>query len=320
MTGTSGFIGTSLCERLAARTGFDVVGVDRRPPPECFPSIVYVDGDLTDTRFVRRLVQDAEPDAIVHLAAQARVDPSLLAAAPTYADNVTTTLNLIAALEGLSRQSCRFVYASSETVYGQTSRLPSTEDSPLNPQSPYAASKAACELLVTRALPRTALILRSGMGFGPRSDPSAQVVGRFISRALDNRPILFPKEDPRLGHPTRDTNFVGNFLDGLELALRAGATGTYNIASGREVSILDLAKSVIQATGTGAILRSDEFQYRAGEAGVRTWLDVSKGHDAFGYSPKVSLEDGLRPTVEWYRLHRDYFHKTQEPGPIATTQ
>jgi nucleoside-diphosphate-sugar epimerase len=123
-----------------------------------------------------------------------------------------------------------------------------------------------------------------------------------------------------LGHPTRDTNFVGNFLDGLELALRAGATGTYNIASGREVSILDLAKSVIQATGTGAILRSDEFQYRAGEAGVRTWLDVSKGHDAFGYSPKVSLEDGLRPTVEWYRLHRDYFHKTQEPGPIATTQ
>jgi nucleoside-diphosphate-sugar epimerase len=307
VTGTSGFIGTSFCERCAGKGPFDVVGVDRRPPRERFASVNYIRGDLTDGKFVRGLVTESDPDAIVHFAAQARVDPSLAAASPTYADNVVATLNLIEAAEDLGHRLTQFVYVSSETVYGDAPGYPCPETSPLNPQSPYAASKAACELLVSRALPGNALILRSGMGYGPRSDPSAQVVGRFICQALTGRPILFPKEMPRGEHPTRDVNYVSNFLDGLELALGARATGTFNVASGQEVSILDLANEVVKVVGKGSIECSDDFHYRAGEAGVRTWLDISKARDSFGYTPKVPLRSGLRTTVRWYASNPDYF-------------
>ena len=307
VTGTSGFIGASFCERCAGKGPFELVGVDRRPPRERFASMDYISGDLTDGKFVRRLVTNSEPEAIVHFAAQARVDPSLAAASPTYADNVVATLNLIEAAEDLGHRLTQFVYVSSETVYGDAPGYPCPEASPLNPQSPYAASKAACELLVSRALPENALILRSGMGYGPRSDPGAQVIGRFICRALTSRPILFPKVVPGGGHPTRDVNYVSNFLDGLELALGAGATGTFNVASGREVSILDLANEVVKVVGKGSIECSDDFHYRAGEAGVRTWLDISKARDSFGYTPKVPLRAGLKITARWYVSNPDYF-------------
>ena len=284
-----------------------MVGVDRRTPRESFDDVTYVVGNLTDASFVRKLVSETQPDAIVHLAAQARVDPSLVTASPTYSDNVVATLNLIAAVEELGGRLNRFVYASSETVYGDTTEFPSKETSPLNPQSPYAASKAACELLVGRALPGKALILRSGMGYGPRSDPGAQVVGRFIRRASQGKPILFPRTPPPEGHPTRDINYVSNFLEGIELALRAGVTGTYNVASGREVSIPELADAVIRAVGMGSVLEAEGFAYRPGEAGARTWLDVSRARDDFGYRPRVQLEEGLRTTVGWYRSNPDYF-------------
>lgn len=307
VTGTSGFIGTSLCEAFGDREDFDIVGVDRRSPRERFARVRYVTGDLTDASFVGQLVIDANPDTIVHLAAQARVDPSLIAASPTYSDNVQTTLNLISAMEALGQRTNRFVYASSETVYGTTTEYPSRETSPLNPQSPYAASKAASELLVSRAFPQKSLILRSGMGYGPRSDPGAQVVARFITRALHDKPILFPRDSPPEGEPTRDVNFVGNFLEGLDLALRAGVSGVYNIASGREVSISELARAVVRKVGKGSIVCSETFRYRQGEAGARTWLDVSKARDRFGYRPRVALEQGLETTVRWYRSHLDYF-------------
>lgn len=307
VTGTSGFIGTSMCERFSAAPGFELAGLDRRPPKEQFDGVEYIQADLTDRKAVLDVLRQVEPDVIVHLAAQARVDPSLLASTPTYTDNVVATLNLIAAAEAARPKAPKFMYASSETVYGATTVYPSPESSPPNPISPYAASKAACELLVTRAFPETHLILRSGMGYGPRSDPAAQVVGRFILRALAGKPILFPSGVGPSEQPTRDVNFVGNFLSGVELALRAGAMGTFNVASGEEVSVLDLARRVIRAVGRGEIRTTEEFRYRPGEVGTRTWLDITKARDAFGYSPSVDLESGLARTVEWYRTHPMYF-------------
>jgi len=226
---------------------------------------------------------------------------------PTYSDNVLATLNLIAGAEALPRRKPTFLYASSETVYGDTTIYPSVEGAPLNPLSPYAASKAACELLVTRAFPSKSLIIRSGMGYGPRSDPSAQVVARFITHSLTGRPILFPEGTPPSAHPTRDVNFVGNFLDGVELALRAGANGTFNVASGSELSILELAKAIVRVVGRGEIVMTSRFKYRPGELGARTWLDTSKAREAFGYVPQVGLNEGLRRTAEWYESNPDYF-------------
>jgi nucleoside-diphosphate-sugar epimerase len=310
VTGTSGFIGTSFCERLSGNRAFDVVGLDRRPPRETFATVEHISADLTDRAAVVETFRRLEPDVIVHLAAQARVDPSLVVASPTYSDNVVATLNLIAGAEKLGRRAPTFVYASSETVYGAASVYPSPESVALNPLSPYAASKAASELLVTRAFPSKSLILRSGMGYGPRSDPSAQVVGRFITRALAGKPLLFPVGMPASAHPTRDVNYVENFLDGVELGLRAGATGTFNVASGRELSVLDLAKFVVRAVGRGEVVMTDQFHYRPGETGGRTWLDISKAHDSFGYAPRVGLDAGLHRATRWYASNPTYFEPT----------
>ena len=258
-----------------------------------------------------------QPEAIVHLAAQARVDPSLISAGPTYRDNVEATINLIAGAETLGNRLDRFVYASSETVYGAAPSYPTKENTPLNPGSPYAASKAACELLVTRALRERSLVLRSGMGYGPRSDPSAQVVGKFVTRALQDKPLRFPQDVPPEHHPTRDMNFVGNFLDGLELAVAADASGTYNVASGQEVSILALAELVVKLVGKGTVEFVSDFAYRPGEIGQRTWLDVSKARGAFGYHPKVQLPEGLRETIQWYRAHSSILPQAEPASPTV---
>lgn len=307
VTGTSGFIGTSFCERFARSRQFEVVGVDRAAPSESFAGVEYHTIDLTDRRAVRGLVSAVSPEAIFHLAAQARVEPSMARASPTYYDNVLATVNLLDAVESPGPGLDRFVYASSETVYGRADSYPSREEDRPNPQSPYAASKAACELLVSAALRGKALVLRSGMGYGPRSDPRAQVVARFATRALEGRPILFPKGLAPDRHPTRDLNHVQNFLDGVELALRSGASGTYNVASGREVSILTLAERVVAEVGSGSISFVDDFRYREGEEGLRTWLSIEKARDAFGYRPRVTLDEGLAATVDWYRSHRQFF-------------
>jgi UDP-glucose 4-epimerase len=299
VTGSSGFIGTWMCRVL--RSAHDVHGLDLRDPATPIEGVQYMRGDLRDTAELNTLVRRSRPEVIVHLAAQARVEPSFADPAETYDANVVGTANLIRAGISLGGGLRTFAYASSETVYGPASAYPCQEDSALRPQSPYAASKAASELLVNAAFERRSLILRSGMGFGPGSDPRAQVVARFIERALHNEPLMFPAETPPLGHPTRDVNYVTNFVEGAQLAIEASVSGTFNISSGREISILALAKKVLEHAGTGRIERSASYRYRRGEEGLRTWLDISKAKEAFGYAPRTTLDDGLDRTIAWAR-------------------
>ena len=304
ITGSSGFIGTSVCERLGEKNDREIHGVDRVPPKERFEGVVYHSAELSSQAQVRRVVQSVEPDIIVHLAAQARVGPSLIDPYATYRDNVVATVNLVSAAIGLGTDFRRLVYASSETVYGRARKYPTPESAKPNPGSPYAASKAASEALVLAALGSKATILRSGMGYGPRSDPQAQVVAKFLVKALSDDSLCFPARRPGLRHPTRDLNFVSNFVDGLEQAIELSADGIYNIASGHEVSILDLAHRVISAAGSGRVEHSDEYQYRAGEEGLRTWLDITRAKDRLGYRPRIDLETGLALTARWMRDNR----------------
>jgi nucleoside-diphosphate-sugar epimerase len=159
VTGTSGFIGTSYCDRFSNRHDHDIAGIDRLNPHERFGRVTYFSVDLRHSKAVSSLVKELEPEVIIHFAAQARVDPSLSSSVETYRDNVEGTINLIAAAEALGNRLDRFVYASSETVYGSSASYPTKEGAHLNPESPYAASKAASEFLVTRAFRERALVL-----------------------------------------------------------------------------------------------------------------------------------------------------------------
>ncbi len=320
VTGTSGFIGTNLCERFSSSRRYELIGVDCRQPRERFPHVKYVCVDLRDRHAVRDFILSEEPEVIVHLAAQARVEPSLVDPIDTYDRNVLATMNLLDAALALGNRLECFVYASSETVYGPSDRYPTPEDAPLRPQSAYAASKAACEFLVRNANGLPHLIFRSAMGYGPRSNPKEQVVAKFIVKALSGKPILFPEGLAESRHPTRDINHVHNYLDAMERALAAGARGTYNVGSGHETSILELARRIVALSGTGSLAFDAAYAYRPGELGLRTWLDTRNAEEAFGYRPKLSLDEGLRGTTAWYADHPEFWSATHEVVSVPLGQ
>ena len=315
-TGSSGFIGTSFCEMYHGSRRYDIIGVDRRPARERFTGIEYVTADLTNREKVAEVVHTFEPDLVVHLAAQARVEPSYTDPIETYRANVLATIHLLEATRALGSKFDRFIYASSETVYGPASVYPTPEDASPNPQSAYAASKVASETIVRHAHGMRHVILRSAMGYGPRSNPKEQVVAKFLDKALRDEPLLFPTGLGPDQHPTRDVNYVDNYSHGVGQVIDSGVEGVYNIGSGEETSILDLAQRVVDLVGSGSIRFDPRFAYRPGETGLRTWLDISRARADFGYRPRLSLDEGLRETRAWLQKNKDYW---QTP-PLAAAE
>ncbi len=297
-----------MVESLYRNKDYQLAGVDIVPPKERFDGVEYHTCDLVamGELYTKRILRDFAPDTIVHLAAQPRVDPSVKDPFATYDTNVLATLNLAKEI-GSQNPPPLFVYASSEAVYGKARVYPTPENNDFNPASPYASSKIASDVMVQQLNGRNGMrtcVLRSGMGMGPRSNPKEQVVSKFILKALKAQPLMFPAGD--VVHPTRDINPVQNFAQGVRLALEAKAQGVYNIASGRELSILEVAKKVLDEVGrrkvedTSDLLKfSPDFTYRDNEEGMRTWLDISKARRDLGYDPKVTFEAALPSTIEW---------------------
>jgi len=302
VTGSSGFVGTTFCERFHKK--FEVVAVDWKPPKERFPGVKYYEVDVLDIGQLKEVFYKECPQRVVHLAAQARVDASLVNPIGTFRINVVGTINLLemAKLMNLSQ----FIYVSSEVIYGKAESYPCSEIQSFNPSSPYAASKVSADILTQSIEGVNWVVARPGMGFGPRSDPNEQVVAKFLWNVLHNKPLRFPSG--KVQHPTRDINYIGNFMDGLSLLITQNLKfQIYNLGSGRETSILELAEKIVEVTGRGEIAFDPNFHYRAGEEGMRTWLDISKAKAEFGYEPRVGLEDGLRITYKWMKRNISYW-------------
>ena len=293
VTGASGFVGTNISEHLADK--YEIIGTDMNRQKEHTCNMVV--GDLLDRRMLETLFKRWDFDVILHFAAQARVDPSFADPIGTYRANVETTINL---LEIAKTKNIRFIVASSEIIYGKADEYPCKEHFHLRPDSPYAASKAALDLMVQQ-VPNT-VVIRSGMGYGPRSPPS-QVITKFILTCMRGGDLTFPTStsDPVV-HPTRDVNYIGNFVRGIEQLLEhPEISGVFNMGSGQEVDLLSLARKVIATVGNGEIVYSSNFHYRHGEEGKRTWLDNSKAQEAFGYEPQIKLDEGLQMTYDWLK-------------------
>jgi len=304
ITGVAGFLGATLARRLI-KNEIEVVGMDIVPRD----AARRLEGLKLDYRW--QSIQDLtsiDAPFVVHTAAVA--DVPLAARSPifTLQQNVLGSAML---LEACARHDGfeRIIIQSSESVYGYARRIPIPEDEPLNPTNLYASSKAAQEMVAmsyyhSHKLPVT--ILRSCTLYGPNSRTN-QVVPLFIQKALKGEPLRIEGD----GNQSRSFNFSENMVDGILAALNEPtAVGEiFNIASGEETTILELAQRVLrlaradlayQDTWEGLI---EFIPARAGETGVRLYPDITKATRILGYHPRVSFEKGLALTIESFASH-----------------
>ncbi|MBI1813081.1 NAD-dependent epimerase/dehydratase family protein [Candidatus Peregrinibacteria bacterium] len=299
VTGSSGTIGTRLCEKLLER-GQQVCGVDWVPNRwQQTVNAVTTTIDLRSWEALERWDAPTDIDAIVHLAANARVYE--LVEHPNRArDNFLTLFTVLEFAR--ERGIKRVLFASSRECYGNADYERYTEDLVRveNCESPYTASKLGGEAFVhayTRCYGIDHVLLRFSNVYGMYDD-SNRVIPLFIRQARANEPLTIFGEGKCLDFTHIDDTVAGIIaaLDRFETA----KNDTYNIAYGEGTTILKLAEDVIRLTGSSSTIAMEEP--RTGEV-IRYIADISKAKRVLGYDPKVPFEEGIRKTVEWYQQH-----------------
>jgi nucleoside-diphosphate-sugar epimerase len=305
VTGGAGFIGSHLAEALIARGDrvrvADALITGKRANLEQLPGVQFFEGDLADLAFARRAVDGVE--IVLHQAAIPSVPRSVADPLTSHRANVDGTLNvLIAARDAGVR---RLVFAGSSSAYGDTLTLPKHEAMPDDPLSPYALQKVVGEQylrLFTRLYGLETVSIRYFNVFGPRQDPSSAysgVISIFATALLDGRaPTIYGD-----GQQTRDFTYVGDVVDGVLRAAEApNVSGeTINVAAGGRISLNRLFETMKRLVGAQV-----DPSYSAPRAGdVRdSQADITKARRLLAFEPRVSLEEGLRRTVDWYRASR----------------
>lgn len=312
VTGAGGFIGSHLTERLVAagaRTRalihYNSAGragwLDRSPVRG---DVEIALGDLGDPGTLRAAIRDVE--VVFHLAALIAIPYSYRAPLSYVRTNVEGTANLLQA--ALDAGVGRVVHTSTSEVYGTPRTVPIGENHPLQGQSPYAASKIGADKIAEAYhhsfdLPVTTL--RPFNTFGPRQSARA-VIPAIVTQALTAPTV-------RLGNlaPTRDLNFVADTVDGfLKIAAHPAAVGeTFNLGSGREIAIGDLAATILRLVGEDKpIIGADPQRTRPAASEVeRLCADSSKAREVLGWAPRTTLEEGLETTIAWLGDHLDEY-------------
>ena len=302
VTGGAGFIGSNLVRALLER-GDDVRVLDNfstgnRANLEGL-DVEIVEGELRSYERVHNAVRGTE--VVYHLGALGSVPRSVQDPLTSSAVNIEGTLNVLLAARDESVR--RVVFSSSTSVYGSTRQLPTTEDSPSDPISPYGVAKLAAErycISFSRVYPPfESVVLRYFNVFGERQSPFSQyaaVIPRFVTAIAAGEQIEIHGD----GEQSRDFTYVGNVVDAT---IRAGAAGgasgeIFNVAAGSPASVNKLADTIGEILGKS--VERTHLPSRAGD--IRdSWADLSKSKRVLGYAPLVGLEDGLRRTVEFLR-------------------
>jgi UDP-glucuronate 4-epimerase len=287
VTGAAGFIGSHLADALLAR-GDDVVAIDSftdyydpARKEENAGSFEVERLDVAEDSFDLDGV-----DGVFHLAAQAGVRPSFEHFDVYLRRNVLATQRV---LESAAAEGVRVVFASSSSVYGDAERYPTPEDADLLPISPYGITKLAAERLVA-AYPVDAVVLRYFTVYGPRQRPDMG-----FSLLIDA--LLEDREFELFGDPSRSFTFVGDVVDATIAAMdRAPAGAVYNVGGGEEATVREAIATLERASGRTARIRQGE--HARGDA-RRTAADVTRIRVELDWSPRTSLEDGLRAQWSW---------------------
>ncbi|MHB2023034.1 MAG: NAD-dependent epimerase/dehydratase family protein [Mycobacteriales bacterium] len=302
VTGGSGFIGSHLVRRLL-EAGADVhvltSAVSAVYPARLLDlrgSVELHEGSVSDRGAMDSLVAAVEPDYIFHLAAYTHVGKSWRRVDECLQTNVQGTVNL---LQALSRSDYRrFVYVSTSEVYGNVG-VPLREGGPVNPLSPYAVSKYAAERYCRmfqsgRGWP--IVVVRPFNAYGPAQTPD-RVIPEIIIRALRREPLRMTQ-----GRQTREFNYVGDLAQGLISAATTDAAEgqVINLGGGDEISMREVANRILGLLGNPVEPSFGALPDRPGEI-WRMSADVSLARELLGWAPAVSLDEGLRRTIEFYR-------------------
>ncbi len=301
VSGGAGFIGSALVDALIERDDevavLDDLSTGRREnlSAALAAGATLHEVDITDASVVGELVAATRPQVVFHLAAQIDVRRSVADPAFDAAVNVGGT---IALLEACRRSGVmRLVFSSTGgALYGEAERLPTPEDAPLAPLSPYGQSKLAAEgycLLHARLHGLATICLRYANVYGPRQDPRGEggVVAIFCDRALRGEPATIFGD----GLQTRDFVYVGDVVDANLRAAACEVVGCFNVGTAVETTVVELADA-LRATLPRQPLATTHAPQRAGEV-RRSCLDAGAAEHALGWSPGTDLRAGLELTL-----------------------
>ena len=298
VTGGAGFIGSNVVDALLdlGHSVFVVDNLSTGKKENINPNAVFYEVDITHKEKLEDVFKEAQPEIVFHIAAQIDVRKSVENPQFDAEVNIIGSINVfeLSVRYGVKR----IIFSSTGgALYGEPKILPAKEDSPIEPLSPYGVSKFATEQYLNyfnRLYGIERVILRYGNVYGSRQDPlgEAGVIAIFTGRILnDLQPVIYGD-----GNQTRDYIFVEDVVRANILAIE-GKGGIYNIGTGIETSVNDLVKMFSEILN-----KHIEPVYappRKGEV-QRIALDTSKAKKELGFTPKFSLEEGLKRTVDWY--------------------
>ena len=302
VTGGLGFIGSNfILKTLHENEGFDIVNVDAELAGSNIKNLSqvknlenyeYVKGNITNRKLMEDLIKNC--DVVVNFAAESFVDRSINDANPFLVSNIRGAYTI---LDIITKQKKRMIQISTDEVFGSLSNETATEESKFNPSSPYAATKAAAELLVNSysvTHDSDVIITRCTNNYGPRQF-AEKLIPKTIILASQNKKIPIYGN----GKNIRDWIYVDDHCDAVLSALHHGKSGeSYNISANNEIDNLTIVRKILEIMNKPETLI--EFVEDRPGHDLRYSLDSTKISDQLGWKVKLSFEEGLEKTVQWY--------------------
>ena len=320
VTGGLGFIGSNFILKLLKESNkFEVVNVDaelyganKRNLSEIQNNEKYefVKGNITNRRFMKEIISKC--DAVVNFAAESFVDRSISDANPFLVSNIRGAFTV---LDIATKQKKRMVQISTDEVFGSLSSGTATEESKMNPSSPYAATKAAAELLINSysvTYNSDVIITRCTNNYGSRQ----------FAEKLIPKTIILANQDQKIpiygnGKNIRDWIYVDDHCDGILASLLDGKSGqSYNISGNNEIDNTTIVKKILDVMGKS----EDLIEYVEDRPGhdFRYSMNSSKISNELSWKPKMSFEEGIERTIEWYLNHEEIW-KDLSPKILDST-
>ena len=303
VTGGLGFIGSNfILHVLKNYDDFEIINVDAEllgsnhenlTEVKNVPNYEFVKGNITNRKLMEDLI--SRSDAVINFAAESHVDRSIADADPFLKSNIRGTYTI---LDIIRNQKKRFVHISTDEVFGSIENGSAVETSNFNPSSPYAATKAAAELLVNSYFVTygcDVVITRCTNNYGPRQHVEFDIIPKAIALIQQNKKVPIYGT----GKSIRDWIYVDDHCEAVMLALQKGKSGeSYNISASNEIDVLTLVKNLLTLLDKPL----SNLQFGEGRPGedLRYSLDSSKIRRDLGWKHKIDSAEGLQKTIQWY--------------------